>query len=125
MPFPILFALNAEVAVYEFDHRPGGIIAVAKTSFQNTCVAARTVLVTWAQRIEELLDHVVVAQSARGQASGVQVAALGKRDVLVHHALEVLGLGQRCHDLFVTDERGSHVREHGLAMPAIATKSSP
>jgi hypothetical protein len=25
----------------------------------------------------------------------------------------------------VTDERGSHVREHGLAMPAIATKSSP
>ena len=95
---------TALVAVDELDDGNGRGIAVAIAGLQHARVAAGAVLVARRQRVEELLDHGLVAHARGGEPARVEVAALGQRDVLVDHALQVLGLGQRGDDLLVPDE---------------------
>src|SRR5262245_30249372 len=122
---PVLNTLHALVALDKFDDGDGCRIAMAITSLEHARIAARAALITRSQSLEELLDHRLVAHASRGKQARVQIPALGKRDVLVHHALEILGLGQRCDDLLVADEGRRQVGEHGLAMTAVAAKPSP
>ena len=123
MPLAILFAFDGGVAVDELDHGARRAVAVAEAGLQHARIAAGSVLVPGGQSVEQLLGHVLVAQTARSKAARVEVAALGKRDVLVHHALQVLGLGQGRHDLLVTDEGCRQVGEHGLAVAAVAAET--
>jgi hypothetical protein len=55
-------ALGRGVAVDEFDDRHRGHVAIAETGFQDTDIAALTVLVTRAEDREETLDVLVLLE---------------------------------------------------------------
>jgi hypothetical protein len=76
----------------------------ASQAIARRCSPAGAVLVPRSERVEELLGHVLVAQTAGSQTARVEVATLGERDVLVDDALQILGLRQGRHDLLVADE---------------------
>src|SRR5262245_57864431 len=121
----VLDALHALVALDKFDDGDGCRIAMAITGLEHAGIAARAALVAGPQGLEELLDHRLIAHARRSKAARVQIPALGKGDVLIHHALEILSLGQRRDDLLVADEGRRQVGEHSLAMTAVAAKPSP
>src|SRR5690554_671325 len=115
----VLFPLGADVPIDQLDHRAGCTIAETVTGLEHTGVAAVPVLVARSENLEKLLDHLLVPQPGCSQPPRIEVAPLGERDVPIHHAPQVLGLGQRRNDLLVADKSGRHVGEHRLAMPTI------
>src|SRR5262249_39558385 len=107
---------GVNVAVDELDHRDRCRVAVTEPGLEHARIAAVALLVARADDVEELLDHGDVADFGDGLAPRVQIAALAQGDQLLHDRAEILGLGQRRHDLLVLDERSRHVAEHGAAM---------
>src|ERR1700719_1807285 len=57
-------ALGIDVAVDEFDHGHRRVVAVAEAGLDDAGVAALPVLVTGRQRVEQLLDLILVAHLA-------------------------------------------------------------
>src|SRR5690606_18581150 len=69
-----------------------------------------------ADGLEELLDLGLVAHLGDSLTTRMQVAALAQRYELLDNRTKLLRLGQSGDDLLVLDQRGGHVREHGLAV---------
>src|SRR5690242_2255603 len=57
-----ILTLGVDVAVDELDHSHRGVVAIAEAGLDDAGVAALTILVARGQRVEQLLDHVDIAQ---------------------------------------------------------------
>ena len=120
MARPVVLALDARVAVDEFDHRHRGGIPAPVAGLQHPRVAAGAALVAGRQHVEQLLDHRLIAHARGREPARVQIAALGEGDVSVHHPLQILGLVEGGNDLLVQNEGGRQVGEHRLAVGTLA-----
>ena len=109
-------ALGIDIAIDKLDHGAGGVIAIAEAGFQHPRIAAVTILVAWADHLEELLDHRDVADFSHRLAARMQAATLAQRHQLLDDRTQILGFWQRGDDLLVLDQRGHHIAEHGAAM---------
>src|SRR5580704_4651282 len=77
-----ILALGLDVAIDELDHRDRRVVAVAEARLHDAQIAAVTLLVAWADDLEQLLDHRDVADLGDRLAPRMQVAALAERDQL-------------------------------------------
>src|SRR5690606_37840539 len=118
----VVLALGIRIAIDELDDGSRCAVAETESRLQHAGISASSILVTGTEHIEQLLGHLFIAEPRRRKPARVEIAALCERDVLVHHAPQVLGLRQGRHDLLVADEGCSHVGEHRLAMPAVAAE---
>src|SRR5689334_5801406 len=96
-----ILARGRGVAIDEPHHRNRGAVAVAVTGLEDAQRPALAVLVARPDDAEELTHLVLVADLRDRLAAGVQIAALAQRHELLDDRPELLGLGQRGHDLLV------------------------
>src|SRR6185312_1762008 len=100
-----VLALGGGVALDELDHGHRRHVAEAVAGLQDAQVAAVAAGVARAQRGEQLVGNVGVAQEANRLAASVQATLLAERDQLLDDRTQVLRLVQRGRDLLVLDER--------------------
>ena len=103
-------------AIHQFNKGHRCIVANAETHFQNTQVTAVTVRVTRADFSKQLDDDLAVAQAIERETLVGQRIVLGKRDDGLDDTAQLLGLGQRGLDGFVTQQRHSHITQHRQTM---------
>src|SRR5690606_34707764 len=70
------------------------------------------------QFVDKLDHHLTVTQAVESQATVGQAGLLAQGDQRLNHTAKFLRLGQRGFDDFMTQQRSSHVLEHGLTVAA-------
>ena len=109
-------AFGVAGAVDEFDDRHWRHVTIAEASLQNADIATLTLGIAWAEHVKEFLNMHVLLEPCSRLAAGVQITALGECNQLFHDRTQFFRLGQRGFDLFVFDERTSHVGKQRLAV---------
>src|SRR6202040_2684683 len=109
-------ALGIDVAVDEFDHRHGRVIAVAEAGLDDAGIAALPVLVAGGQHVEQFPGLVEVAHLRDRLPAHGETALLAERDQLFHDRAQLLRLWQRGDDLLVLDQRRAHIGKHRAPM---------
>ena len=109
-------------AVHQLDQRHRRGVARAEPELQDPQVAAVALGIARAEFVEQLDDHLAVAQPVERQAPVGQRRLAAERDDRLDDAAQLLGLGQRGLDQLVPKQRVAHVAQHRLAMGAGAVQ---
>src|SRR5262249_8432450 len=113
---PRILPFGFNLAIDKFDPRFCRIAAIAESRLHDTGVAAVAALITRTDDVEELLDLRNVADFRHRLTTRSQSTLFRQRHQLLNDRTQFFRLWQRGDDLFVLDQRGSHIGEHGLAM---------
>ena len=109
-------------AVHQLHERHGRVVALAEAPLEDAQVTAVAALVARPQLVEELHDHVAVAQAVEREALVGERRVLAERDDGLGHPAQLLGLRERGADRLVLQERDGHVAQHREAMAAGAVE---
>ncbi len=110
------------VEVNELDQGHVGTVTKTETGVKDAGVSARTISDLRGDDTEQLLDSLFVLEVAEHSTAGVSGILLGLGDKRLHVCLQGLSLGDGGLDPLVLDKGASHVRQHCLAVAALATK---
>jgi hypothetical protein len=113
---------GCRIAVNQFDHRHRRAVAIPETGFENPCITAVAFAIACAQYVKQFLHLVFVTNFRHGLTASMHVTTLGQRNQLLSNRPQILGLGQRCNNLLMLDQRSRHIGKHCLAMRACAVE---
>ena len=91
-------------------------VASTRPQFQDSHVTARALFESRAEILEQLADHFLVTEATKRQPPIGNAINLGQGYQRLDDASQFLGLGYGGLNRLMSEQRRSHVAEHGFAM---------